>query len=160
MTYFYSPSKGGFYDDTFHFKHEIPKDVIRLTDVEYRNFLSGVNFNKILVLNKSNKLELIDKVIPASEIIQSFTANLQKHLDDTANLYGYDNIYTAISYAEESSVPKFQIEGKAFREWRSLFWLNVNEIKNTVIEGSRQMPNIDELILELPKLNLPPSDLV
>ena len=85
---------------------------------------------------------------------------MQYHLDEKAREYGYDNIYTAVSYAEEPSVPKFQIEGKAFREWRSLFWLSVNEIKNTVIEGSRQMPNIDELILELPKLNLPPSDLV
>ena len=159
MTYFYSPSKGGFYDDTFHFKHEIPKDAIRLTDVEYQNFLAGVNSNKILVLNKSKKLELIDRVIPTSEILQSFTANLQKHLDDTANLYGYDNINTAVSYAEESAVLKFQIEGRAFRSWRSLFWLEVNKIKDLVLAGDREIPSLEQLIEELPKLNLPPSDL-
>ena len=159
MTYFYSPSAKGFFDDTFHLPNEIPEDVIQLTDKEYRFYLKAVNSNKVIKV-EFGELKLSDRPVVVEDIIKSITASLQNHLDEKAKEYGYDNIYTAISYAEESSVPKFQIEGKAFREWRSLFWLNVNEIKNTVIEGSRQMPNIDELILELPKLNLPPSDLV
>lgn len=159
MTYFYSPSAKGFFDDTFHFPNEIPEDVIQLTDEEYRFYLKAVNSNKVIKV-EFGELKLSDRPIVAEDVIKSITASLQYHLDEKAREYGYDNIYTAISYADEPSVPKFQMEGKAFREWRSLFWLSVNEIKNTVIEGSRQMPNIDELILELPKLNLPPSDLV
>ncbi len=99
MTYFYSPLTSGLYDDTFHFKQEIPSDAIELTDEEYLNYWTGLNSNKVLILNTNGKLELVAKALSNEELIKPFSANLQKHLDDTASSYGYDNIYTAISYA-------------------------------------------------------------
>ena len=94
-----------------------------------------------------------------NEVVKAFEVALQLHLDNKAKEYGYDNIYTAISYAEEPSVPKFQVEGKAFRSWRSLYWFAVNQVKAEVASGTRQIPTIEALIEELPKLDLPPTTL-
>ena len=44
---------------------------------------------------------------------------LDNHLDATAREYGYDDVKTVVTYADEPAVPKFQTEGKAFRRWRS-----------------------------------------
>lgn len=158
MTYFYSPSDKGFFDDTFHFPNEIPEDVIQLTDEEYIFYLKAVNSNKVITV-EFGEIRLSDRPIVAEDIIKTITASLQYHLDEKAREYGYDNIYTAVSYADEPSVLEFQIEGKAFREWRSLFWLESNRIKSEVINGTRDMPSLEDLLSELPKLNLPSSQL-
>ena len=102
---------------------------------------------------------VIDTKVANSALLSRYNEGLQSHLDTTAKSYGYDNINTAISYAEEPSVPKFQIEGKAFRAWRSLFWAKVNEIKNEVLDGERDIPSIEEIISVSPVLDLPPSNL-
>lgn len=102
---------------------------------------------------------VIDTKVANSVLLSKYDEGLQGHLDTTAKSYGYDNINTAISYAEEPSVPKFQIEGKAFRAWRSLFWAKVNEIKNEVLDGERDIPSIEEIISVSPVLDLPPSNL-
>ena len=102
---------------------------------------------------------VIDTKVANSALLSKYDEGLQSHLDTTAKSYGYDNINTAISYAEEPSVPKFQIEGKAFRAWRSLFWAKVNEIKNEVLDGERDIPSIEEIISVSPVLDLPPSNL-
>jgi len=116
--------------------------------------LTGLNSNKILILNISGELELVAKALSNEELIKPFSANLQKHLDDTANSYGYDNIYTAISYADEPAVLRFKDEGKAFRKWRSLFWEQANVVKQEITDGLREVPSIDNLIQELPKLTV------
>ena len=102
---------------------------------------------------------VIDTKIANSVLLSKYDEGLQSHLDTTAKSYGYDNINTAISYAEEPSVPKFQTEGKAFRAWRSLFWVKVNEIKNEVLAGERDIPSIEEIISASPVLDLPPNSL-
>ena len=102
---------------------------------------------------------VIDTKVANYVLLSKYDEGLQSHLDTTAKSYGYDNINTAISYAEEPSVPKFQIEGKAFRAWRSLFWAKVNEIKNEVLDGERDIPSIEEIISVSPVLDLPPSNL-
>ena len=56
-------------------------------------------------------------------ILQStFEVAVQGHLDSTAKAHGYDNVMTAVSYADEPAVAKFQADGKAFRAWRSKVW--------------------------------------
>lgn len=71
-------------------------------------------------------------------------------LDKTAQDYGYDNIFTAVTYADEPAVPQFQIEGAAFREWRSLVWAACHVILGEVEAGSREAPTFEELEAELP----------
>jgi hypothetical protein len=51
-----------------------------------------------------------------------FIQMAQGLLDMTAAFWGYDNIFTACTYADEPTVPKFQAEGLALRRYRSEFW--------------------------------------
>jgi hypothetical protein len=87
--------------------------------------------------------------------VAAYEASVQKHMDDTAWLYGYDSALTAISYAEEPAVPAFQTEGQAFRAWRSLVWAQCRDVLAQYQAGSIQAPTIDGLIASLPALDLP-----
>lgn len=97
----------------------------------------------------------IDPTTAAALIVKQYDTQLQAHLDAAARAAGYDDIRSAITYAEEPAVPKFQAEGCAFRAWRSLFWLAANDVKNAVLAGQRPAPTIAELLAELPTLTLP-----
>ena len=87
------------------------------------------------------------------------TAAVQAHLDTAAQAAGYDNIYTAVTYADEPAVPKFQAEGRAFRAWRSLVWAHCYQVLADVQAGTRAIPTAAQLIAELPALDLPPANL-
>lgn len=95
-------------------------------------------------------------VVPSIEsTMADLTAEVQAHLDTAAQAAGYDNIYTAVTYADEPAVPKFAAEGAAFRAWRSLVWDTANAIRNAVEAGTRPVPTAAELLAELPALTLP-----
>lgn len=100
-------------------------------------------------------------VVPADpeQVIAAVTSNFeqatQSHLNSAAVAAGYDDISTAVSYAEEPAVPKFQNDGKAFRAWRSLVWAYAYEQLDAVKSGEREQPTVDEFLLELPVLELP-----
>lgn len=79
---------------------------------------------------------------------------VQFHMDSAAREFGYDDISNAITYAEEPAVPKFQEEGRAFRSWRSLVWKRCYEIFDEVSGGSREIPTDEELLSEIPKLEI------
>ena len=79
---------------------------------------------------------------------------VQNHMDATAQLLGYDSISTAVTYASEASVSKFQTEGVAFREWRSLVWEHCHAQLAAVVAGERSVPTTAELIAELPVVGL------
>lgn len=74
---------------------------------------------------------------------------IQRHLDNTAQGYGYTNIFTATTYATSQS-PKFGPEGIAFRDWRDQVWAAGYQIISDVKNGLRTMPSDDNLIQELP----------
>ncbi|MGD9662059.1 MAG: hypothetical protein AB7U63_12370 [Porticoccaceae bacterium] len=82
-------------------------------------------------------------------------AIVQNHMDAAARVLNYDSISNAITYAEEPAVPKLQQEGQAFRAWRSLVWAKCYEILDAVNAGTRDIPTDEELIAELPALQLP-----
>lgn len=65
---------------------------------------------------------------------------------------GYENIRSAVTYADEPSVPRFQAEGRAFRAWRSLVWARCYEILNEVQAGQRPIPTEAELVAEMEAL--------
>lgn len=86
-------------------------------------------------------------------ILQStFEVAVQGHLDSTAKAHGYDNVMTAVSYADEPAVAKFQADGKAFRAWRSKVWAYAYEQLAVVQAGGRKIPTEEEFIAELPPL--------
>lgn len=47
---------------------------------------------------------------------------VQGVLDTKAQSWGYDSIFTAVTYADEPAVEQFQLEGQALRTWRSQVW--------------------------------------
>lgn len=95
-------------------------------------------------------------IVPSEEqLIDRFRSIIQGHLDEAAAQFGYDDIKTAVTYAEEPAVPKFQAEGKALRAWRSLVWAYGYEQIDGVQSGARTLPTPEELIAELPPLVMP-----
>jgi len=83
---------------------------------------------------------------------------IQRHLDSKAKELGYDSLISAISYAEEPAVPKFQAEGQALRAWRSKVWAAAYAY---LAEADDQAPpSPDALLAELPTFELltPPAE--
>ena len=87
-----------------------------------------------------------------ADLIENFTKLVQNHLDLEAQKAGYDSIHTAVTYANEDSVVKFQGEGILLRSWRSLVWEKCYQILADVEAGDRDQPTEEELILELPTI--------
>ena len=79
-------------------------------------------------------------------------ARVQLWLDEQARALGYDDIKSAVTYAEEPAVPQFQQEGRALRRLRSLAWARCYEILNEVQAGQRPIPTEEELIAEMEAL--------
>lgn len=92
--------------------------------------------------------------VTQDELLDKFKQGIQQHMDEAAQAAGYDDIKTAVTYAEEPAVPQFQIEGKAFREWRSLCWAFGYQLLGQVMAGDISMPTMSEVISQLPTLNL------
>ena len=86
------------------------------------------------------------------QIMQRLEARVQFWLDEQARALGYDDIKSAVTYAEEPAVPKFQQEGQAMRRLRSLVWARCYEILAQVQAGQRSIPTEAELIAELEAL--------
>jgi hypothetical protein len=77
-------------------------------------------------------------------------ASVQVHLDSVAQSHGYDSIFTAVTYADEPAVLKFQTEGQALRAWRSNVWATCYSIMADVQAGVRKVPTESELLAALP----------
>lgn len=89
------------------------------------------------------------------QVQKAFEDAIQLHMDNTARTFGYDDIKSAVTYAEEPAVQKFQLEGRGFRAWRSLVWGYTYEQEALVVAGLREQPSIVDFILELPELVIP-----
>lgn len=165
--YYYSPVTGGFYLPEIHTAlFDVEGDVITpigliagarpVTEAQHAALIAGQDTGKVIVAGQNGDPELADPPPPTTaELMANITARLQEHLEQTAQAYGYDSISSAISYADEPAVPKFQREGQAIRAWRSMFWDAANAIFADVKAGTRPVPTAAELIAELPELTLP-----
>ncbi|WFC66337.1 hypothetical protein EUC41_08395 [Achromobacter denitrificans] len=98
------------------------------------------------------------KPVDLAAIRASRVALVQAYLDAAARSLNYDSIANAISYADEPTVPKFQVEGRALRAWRSLVWARFYEILAEAETGSGDMPVEAALIANLPVFNSPDVD--
>ena len=85
-------------------------------------------------------------------------AAVDLHLDGQAQALGYSSIQTAVSYAEEEVVPKFQLEGRALRRWRSLVYAACYELLAAFEAGDIAEPTVSALIEELPKFEMPVAE--
>ncbi|MFC0669470.1 hypothetical protein ACFSKY_06255 [Azotobacter chroococcum] len=88
------------------------------------------------------------------ELARQYEREVQQHLDATAKGYGYDDIKSAVTYADEPAVPRFQIEGLAFRAWRSLCWDYCYSLLDAVQAGTTPLPALEDVIAGLPALEV------
>jgi hypothetical protein len=93
-------------------------------------------------------------VVPPVDLQALLTSTVQSLMDAKAQAYHYDNLTTAVTYAEEPSVPKFQEEGQAFRAWRSQVWATAYSILGEVQAGHRSFPTVAEVPGLLPPFPL------
>ena len=149
---FYSPTTGGFYTREIH-GDNIPADAVEITIEEHQALLEGQSMGKVIVADENGRPILQDPPPPSPEqIMKRLKARVQQWLDEKARALDYDDIKSAVSYAEEPAVPKYQQEGQALRRLRSLAWERYYEISNAVQAGQRPIPTEAELIAELEAL--------
>lgn len=150
--FFYSKITGGFYAREIH-GNNIPADAVEITEAEHAALIEGQSLGKLIVADANGHPILQDPPPPTAEqIMARMEARMQQWLDEQAQALGYDDIKSAVTYAEESAVPKFQQEGQALRRLRSLVWARCYEILNAVQAGQRSIPTEDELIAEMEAL--------
>lgn len=82
---------------------------------------------------------------PAEQMRSAAIAAVQARLDQQAQEWGYDSIFTAVTYADEPSVPQFQTEGRVLRAWRSETWAACYASTATTLEALlAELPPIPE----------------
>lgn len=151
-TVFYSQTTGGFYVRDVH-GDNIPADAVEITEAEHAALIEGQSSGKRIAADENGRPILQDPPPPTTEQIMSrLGARVRSWLDEQARALGYDDIKSAVSYAEEPAVPRFQQEGQALRRLRSLAWARYDEILNAVQAGRRPVPTEAELIAELEAL--------
>jgi hypothetical protein len=89
-----------------------------------------------------------------AEVVAAYMAAIQQHMDATARAFGYDDLISVVTYAEEPAVARYQTEGQAFRAWRSACWSACEQMLAAVKAGDRPAPTHEELIAELPDLGI------
>ena len=146
---FYSKTTGGFYAREIH-GDNIPDDAVEITEAEHAALIEGQSKGQRIAADANGRPILQDPPPPTAEqIMARLEARVQRWLDEQARALGYDDIKSAVTYAEEPAVPQFQQEGQALRRLRSLAWARCYEILNEVQAGQRSIPTEDELIAEM-----------
>ena len=88
------------------------------------------------------------------ELIDKYTATIQRRLDAFAQTRNYDNIFTACTYVT-SEVPSFRTEAEHCVHIRDTTWSTCYQIMGEVLAGERTIPTLDELLELLPRLVWP-----
>lgn len=134
---------------------KIPADAVEITAEEHAALLDGQSSGKFIVAGFDGRPELTDPPAPTAKQIETTLATaVQAHMDAIAQTRGYDNMLSAVSYADEPAVPAFQVDGLAFRAWRSTVWAKCHQVLAEVQTGARPVPSADELIGLLPEVGL------
>ena len=151
---FYSKTTGGFYDRSIN--SDIPSDAVEITVEQHAALINGQSSGKCIVADADGFPVLADPAPPTDEeIVAGIAIAVQEHMNAAAQAAGYDDIKSAVTYADEPAVPKFQAEGQAFRAWRSLVWAKCYQLLDEVKAGVREPMSAEEVIAELPALALP-----
>lgn len=149
---YYNADENGFYDSDI--PGDIPPSAVEITPEYYKELLDLQSNGKQIACDKDGYPVAVNRA-PATQAVTAITVAVQAHMDEQARTCGYDDIKSAVTYADEPAVPKFQAEGLVFREWRSLCWAHCYAVLDTVNAGERAIPTATELIAELPPLELP-----
>lgn len=109
----------------------------------------------LVAISEAEANSLREPVLTPEQQIAVYEHAVQSHMDAAAVSAGYDDIKTAVTYADEPAVARFQQQGAAFRAWRSLCWDYCYTQLAAVQSATRTQPTVAELVSELPALALP-----
>jgi hypothetical protein len=95
----------------------------------------------------------LDDAFPSPQV-STVVSVFQQIMDTQARQLGYDDIRTAVTYADEPVVPRFQAEGIAFRKWRSQVWGLAYMHLDQLTSAGVPVPKFSELLPLIPSLEL------
>ena len=155
MTMYYAKSTGGFYADAMH-GETMPVDVVEISADTHQLLMDGQERGKRIIADDAGHPMLVDQERPTPEQSQrSLMAAVQQHLDAEARALGYDDIKTAVTYADEPAVLAFQMQGIALRAWRSKVWEACISQLAAMSAGVAAPPTAAQLIASLPSFAAP-----
>jgi hypothetical protein len=150
MQMLYSEKTGGFYDRAIHGMN-LPDDCQEITIDEYSALLEGQALGKTIGSNSQGFPILKDpEPLSAEQMLTSIIAAVQAHMDKKAKEYGYGDLQSAVTYADEPAVARFQEEGRAFRAWRSIVWDRCIQMLEDFKAGKIQVSGKAQVIEMLP----------
>lgn len=153
MKIFYSPSAGGFYVDELH--ASIPVDAVEVPAEDHARLLRGQETGHVIVPDGDGRPMLAAAPRPSlDKQCARLKALVQQKLDSAAVTAGYDDIKSAVSYADESAVPEYQLDGVRFRAWRSRVWAFALPVINRVAAGEMTPADAVEALSELPAIDV------
>jgi hypothetical protein len=79
----------------------------------------------------------------------------QGHLDGTARKFGYRDIQSAVTYADEPGVAQYQEASQALRAWRSQLRLQWETMRDEILAGTRLAPAPADFLALLPEAPVP-----
>jgi hypothetical protein len=154
MTIKFSKSTKSFYETDFG--GNIPDDAVDVPAETHSEMLAWREKGKNIEGDERGFPMPVDLPSPSFEqVAAQKKAFLQKYMDAQAQARNYDDIATAITYADEPAVPRFQAEGQTFRAWRSLVWDRCYGLLEQALSEEIPIPTDVELIELLPALELP-----
>ena len=158
--YHFSPSLIGFFHGSVADSHGIkwPQDATPVTDEVFTTFTSEAPDGKQLGVDAESQPIWVDSITRTGYTLLQQVANLktwvQALLDSTAQLYGYNDILTAVSYAGDP-LAAVAAEGDALKAWRSAVWSAANPKINDVLNGRVVVPLKGVFLGSLPKYTAP-----
>lgn len=129
-------------------------DVILLPNGGVAGVSPGVDIHEEAIKLGGVVVENYKPTLNKEELIQIFTNALQLYLDQSAQERRYDNILSLCTYATDPD-PKLSAEGQAGVLFRSKVWRYGFSLEEGVLSGEKEMPSIEELISNAPKLEWP-----
>lgn len=155
----YSPAAHAFYAPEFEADYRAggawPADGVEITDELHAELLEAQSAGKVITADEDGNPIAVDPPPPTRE--QSITilrAAVQAHLDDAARQYGYLGIDDAVTYADESTVPQYEVEGKALRTWRSQVRQAAKAVFDAWHDGD-PAPTPEQVLAVLPAFEAP-----
>jgi hypothetical protein len=146
----YSASTSGFYSPEIH-GGRIPPDAVEITDTVYWELLAGQASGQVITAGAGGIPGLQARAAPTpAQTAALYAAGVQALLDAVARAWGYNDIASAVTYADEPSVLRFQLEGQQLRAWRSRVWAQCYATLASVTAGSLALPSMADLIASLP----------
>lgn len=88
------------------------------------------------------------------ELLASFTAAIDGHVETTARAKGYNGAAHLASYAA-STVPAWAAEATAFISWRDAVWVHGIGLLAEIEAGTATIPTPDDVIAALPEIVWP-----